>query len=242
MARGTTSTTLSFGMVSIPVKLSKASSRSGVSTESLCECGSDDQSYAGDEDGNKVVCNECDGRYSWWNQLPGKGIKTADGGIIEVDKEEVEEAKNEVPVETGQIEKVVGVKEILLQYNISGNYYLIPDSDDFKEQYNVLVQVLNDEQEAMLTYIQNRSNVKRYAIISKGGVLMALELKDKKTLDEDVETDVDDVMVEQGKQLLDSLRADDPELEDVNDHGLKQLVREKTEDADIDEDEIAAEV
>lgn len=244
MPKAMASTSVQFGMVNIPVQVKKASSGSGSpSPENMCECGSTDLGYASDEDGNKVQCKDCNEGYSWWNSIPKKGFEY-DGETVEVSPDEVEEAKEKTPVETGKVEKVVDVTKVLAEYNVEGNYFLTPD-DEFTDQYGVLVHVLDDKQCAMLTYLEFRSKTKRYAIISEDGVLMALELADKRPLGEELDFEVDEGMKAQADGMLEGLRSDDPELEDVQGEGLKELYEEKKQDATIDtasEDEVAAEV
>lgn len=236
--RASGSAKLTFGMVSIPVKLAKASSKDTPSTTSICSCGSK-IGY----DGLKCKDDDCGETYSWWTDDGiSKGFNIGDE-IIKLDPDEVEEAKNECPVEAGTIQKVVSVKSMLHQYNVNKSYYLIPD-DDFEDQYGTLMETLNDEDLCMLTYFQLRKATRRYAIVSENGVLMAFELADKKTFTEDVEYEVDDAMKGQAKTMLDQMKDDDPELEDVEGHGLQELIGDKLDerDTEIDEDKVQAQV
>lgn len=240
------SVSIGFGMVNIPLNVAKATSDGSPGTDNVCNCGSTDLSYAGNEDGDKVECKDCGESYSWWNQIPNKGYETEDGEVIELDSEEVDKVKEEAPVDTGQVEKVTGVKRVLLQYNVTGNYYLKPD-EGHEDQYGALVRVLDEMDNSLLTYLQLRNSTKRYAIISEGGVLMALELQDKRPIGEDIEYEVDEGMEQQAKMMLENMQSDDPELEDVEGQKLLELIQEKKEETGVTEDvaseeEIAAEV
>jgi len=239
MPRKLASATLALGMVKIPFGIAKAASEDTPDLKTLCECDGS-LSYMADDDGNKVQCTECDEAYSWWNSAPQKGFELGDE-IIPLDADEVSEARDEPPVETGTVEKVVPVKRVLLNYAVEGNYYLLPE-DDFADQYGVLVGVLNDQEWSILTYIQIRSKTRRYAIVSEGGVLMMLELQDKKAIPS-LEYGMDDAMEQQAAGMLEGMVEDDPELEGVEAQGLKELVREKAgERAPDDEVEVAQEV
>lgn len=236
------SATLSFGLVSLPVKLGKADTDDGVDLSSRCECGAGVEPKR-NEDGDAVICksDDCDRSYSWWNSVPARVYEAGDDEIP-LAEDELDAARDEVPVDTGHIEKVCPVKEVLLHYAVTGNYYVVPSEDDFGEQYAVIERVLDAEDLAMLTYL-SIGKTRRYAIIAEGGVLLALQLADKKPLDERVNFDADDAMVDQARSLLESERSDDPALDDVADHGLKQLIRDKiATDADEgDEPEAAPE-
>lgn len=240
MPRATASASLNFGMVSIPVKIAKASSGSGApSPDNLCECGGS-LGYTSDP----VECKCCSNRYSWWNSSDIKKGFDIDGETVFLNKEEVKEAKNKTPVKTGNIEKVTDVKKVLLEFNIEGNYFLTPKGD-FEEQYGALVQVLEDKDLAMLTYFEMRSKCKRYAIISEDGVLMALELKDKKPLGEDLDYDVDEAMASQAEMMIETMYDEDASLENVQGQGMQELYDEKRSEIDEDEvseDEIMAEL
>lgn len=237
------STSLTLGMVQIPFGIAKAASEDAPDLKTLCECGGS-LGPMSDDEGNKVACKECDEGYSWYNSAPGKGFEVGDE-MIQLDGDEVAEARSEAPVETGNVEKAVPVKRVLLHYAIEGNYYLLPE-EEFADQYGVLVGVLNDQDLALLTYIQLRSKTRRYAIVSEGGVLMALQLQDKKAIP-DLEYGTDEAMEQQAAGMLDSHVSDDPALPDVEGEGIKDLVREKVEPqmkpaADDDGEGIAKEV
>lgn len=244
MARNMASASIGFGMVNIPVKIAKATSDGSPGTDNMCECGSTDLSYAENDDGDKVACKDCDRSYSWWNQIPKTGYETENGDVIELDPDEVKEAKEEAPVETGQVEKVTEVKSMLLQYNVTGNFYLKPE-EGHEDQYGTLVRVLDEQDISMLTYFQMRKKTKRYAIISEGGVLMALELQDKRPIGVDIEYEVDEGMESQAKMMLENMQTDDPELEDVEGQSLMELIEREREEADLettDEEDVAAKV
>ena len=236
--RASGSAKLTFGMVTIPVKLAKASSKDTPSTKSICGCGSS-IGYSGLQCKN----DDCGETFSWWNDSDiKKGFDTGDE-IIELDSDEVEEAKKECPVDTGTIQKTVDVKKMLLEYNVSNSYYLIPE-DDFEDQYGTLMESLADEQLCMLTYFQLRKATRRYAIVSEGGVLLALQLEDKKEFTEEVDYDVDETMKSQAKAMLGQMKDDDPSLEDVEGQGLQNLIDEKLDerDAATTEEEVQAQV
>lgn len=239
MARNIASATLGMGMVKIPFGIAKASSTDVPDLNSLCDCGGS-LGYLEDDDGNRIECGECGDRYSWWNSAPQKGYLFNDE-MIPLDADEVDAARSDPPVNLGNVEKAVPVKKVLLHYNVEGNYYLTPE-DDHRDQYGVLVGVLNEQEWAILTYLQLRSKTRRYAIISEGGVLMALQLQNKKALP-DLEYGTDEMMEQQAAEMLEGLVEDDPELEDVEGQGLKEMVREKIEDVGPEpEGEIASEV
>lgn len=225
MPRKQASASIALGMVKIPFGIAKAASTDVPDVKSLCECGGT-CSYLSNDEGHKVECTDCGETYSWWNSVPKQGFELGDE-MIELDGDEVEKARSESPVETGQVEKVTPVKSVLLRYAIEGNYYLLPE-DEFREQYGVLVGVLNDESWALLTYLQFRNRTRRYAIVSEGGVLMALQLQDKKSIP-DLEYGTDEDKEKQAKTMLEGMVEDDPSLEDVEGQGLKDLVREKVE-------------
>lgn len=225
MPRKMASASLALGMVKIPFGIAKASSTDSPDLTNLCNCGGS-LGYMEDSEGNKVMCKDCGVGYSWWNSAPAKGFELGDE-IVELDSDEIEQAREAAPVETGQVEKAVSVKRVLLHYAVEGNYYLLPE-DEFEEQYGVLVGVLNQEDLALLTYIQMRSKTKRYAVVSEGGILMALELADKKAIPS-LEYGTDEAMEGQAATMLESLVEDDPALEDVEGQGLKDLVAAKVE-------------
>lgn len=236
--RASASATLTFGMVSIPVKLAKASSKDRPSTKTICQCGSS-VGY----DGLKCKNDDCGETYSWWSDGDlTKGFDTGEE-TIQLDADEVEEAKKSCPVETGDIQKVVEVKSMLLEYNVNKSYYLIPD-DDFGDQYGTLVEALEDEDLCMLTYLQLRKATRRYAIASEDGVLMAFELQDKKEFTEDeIEYEVDESMLSQAKGMLSQMKDDDADLEDVEGDGLEELIDEKLDEREEDnEDSVKAQV
>lgn len=243
MPRKMASATLALGMVQIPFGIAKASTNDNPDLKSLCECGST-LGYMADEDGNKIQCSDdgCDHAYPWWNSAPGKGFELGDD-LVPLTSDEIEAARENTPVETGQVEKVAPVKRVLLRYAVEGNYYLLPE-DEFEDQYGALVAALNDQDLALLTYLQFRTKTRRYAIVSEGGVLLALQLADKKALPS-LEYGTDQAMEQQAASMLEGMVEDDPELEDVEGHGLRELVRGKIETDDPDdspEDRIAAEV
>lgn len=223
MPRKMASAALALGMVKIPFGIAKASTVDSPDLNSLCDCGGQ-LGPMSDDEGNKVQCKDCGDGYSWYNSAPKKGFELGDE-MIPLDGDEVAEAREESPVETGQVEKAVPVKKVLLHYAVEGNYYLLPE-EEFEEQYGVLVGVLNEEELALLTYLQFRSKTRRYAIVSEGGVLMALQLQDKKAIP-DLEYGTDESMEQQAATMLESMVADDPALEDVEGQGLKEMVREK---------------
>lgn len=223
-------------MVKIPFGIAKASSTDVPDLTSLCECGGS-VGYLEDSEGNRIECQDCGEHYNWWNSVPSKGFMFNDE-IIPLDADEVDQARADPPVNIGNVEKVVPVKRMLLHYNVEGNYYLTPE-DEHRDQYGVLVGVLNEQDWAILTYLQLRSKTKRYAIVSEGGVLMAFQLQDKKALP-DLEYGTDEMMEEQAADMLEGLVQDEPALEDVEGKGLKEMVRQKVneqapepEDADI---------
>lgn len=232
MPRSMGSATLTFGMVSIPVKIAKASSQSTPSLTSICECGGK-LGYCDDP----VQCKDCGERYSWWNQVPGKAFELGDD-LIPLTTEEVEQAKNAEIIDTGKIEKVVPVKRVFLEYNIEGNYYLMPD-EDFGDQYGALVAALNERDLSMLTYLRLRTKTQRYAIASVGGVLLALQLADKKPLP-DLEYGHDAALEAQAGQLLDSMTTDDAALADVEGDPLKAVIRERMDETTEEEPEADA--
>lgn len=241
MPKKMASATLSLGMVKIPFGIAKASSEDAPDLKTLCDCGGP-LGPMSDDDGNKVACKECGAGFSWYNSAPGKGFELGDE-LVELSADEVSDARDDAPVETGNVEKAIAVKKMLLHYNVEGNYYLLPE-DEFRDQYGVLVGVLNQEDLALLTYIQMRSKTRRYAIVSEGGVLMALQLQDKKALP-DLEYGTDEGMEQQAASMLSGMIEEDPALEDVEGQGLKQLVREKMDSEPQmkpDEEEIEAEV
>lgn len=227
---------LGIGFSPVPFGFAKASSDGGIDTKSLCDCGGR-CGYLSDEDGNKVECQDCGERYSWWNSVPQKGFKLADD-YIPFDPD----VDAEPPVETGQVEKVVPVKRVLLHYAIEGNYYLLPE-DGFAEQYGALRATLDKQAWAILTYLQPHTKTRRYAIMSEGGVLMALELADKKAIPS-LDYDTSEAMEQQAEQMLESMVEDDPALEDVEADGIKQIVKERAQEAesDTEPDAIAKEV
>lgn len=233
MPRKMASASLALGMVQVPFGIAKASSTDPPELKSLCECGGT-LGYMEDDEGNKVMCKECDDGYSWWNSAPAKGFEVGDE-IVPLDGDEVEEARESAPVETGQVEKAVPVKQVLLHYAVEGNYYLLPE-DEFEDQYGVLVGVLNQEDLALLTYFQTHSKTQRYAVVSGGGVLMALQLADKKAIPS-LEYGTDEAMEQQAAQMLESFIEDDPALEDVEGQGLKDLVAETVEQETPEPDE-----
>lgn len=226
MPRKMASATIGLGMTQIPVGIAKASTDDAPDLKTLCECGGK-LGPMSDDDGNKVQCKDCGDGYSWYNSAPGKGFELGDE-LIQLDADAVSEAREEPPVETGNVEKVVPVKRVLLHFAVEGNYYLLPE-DDFKDQYGVLVHVLNDQDWALLTYIQMRSKTRRYAVISEGGVLLALQLADKKPLT-DLDYGHNEQMEQQGATMLEGMVTDDPALEDVEGRALKQLVRDQMDD------------
>lgn len=219
------SATLSMGMVQIPFGVAKASTTDAPDLKSVCECGSP-LGYMADDDGNKVACqdDDCTNAYSWWNQAPGKAFELGDD-LIELSADEVDAAAEAVPVDTGNVEKVCEVGDVLLHYGVEGNYYLLPEAE-FADQYGALVAALNAHGQAILTYLRFRSKTRRYAVVSRGGVLLALQLADKKAIP-DLDYGTDESMEEQAATMLDSMTDDDPALDDVEGHGLKELVREK---------------
>lgn len=227
MPRKMASATIAFGMAKIPVGIASASSKDSLSLKSVCdECGGV-CSYMEDDDGNKVQCGGCGKGFSWWNQVPLKGYELGDD-IIPLDADDVSAAREEPPVETGNVEKVVEVGQVHLHYNVEGNYYLLPE-EDFEDQYGALVGSLNAEGLAILTYLQLRSKTQRYAIISRGGVLLALQLQDKKALPE-LEYGTDENLERQATSMLQSMTDDDPALEDVEGQGIKELVTARVEE------------
>lgn len=228
--------TLDFGMVKLPIKLGKADVDEGVDLSSRCACGAgvepariatdDDGELVVDADGGAVICEaRCGEVYSWWNSVPGKAYEAGDDEIT-LDPDELAEARDEVPVETGRVEKVSPVKEVLLQYAVTGNYYVVPEDEDFGDQYAVIEAALDAQNRAILTYL-GIGKVRRYAIIAEGGTLLALQLADKKPLDEPTDFEVPDGMMGQAKNLLDSSFDPDPALDDVQDQGVKELIRSK---------------
>lgn len=211
------------GFSPVPFGWAKASAKDGIDTKSLCECGSR-CGYVTNEDGHFVACkdDECDRTYPNWFAVPQKGFKVGDE-YIPVDTDELSEPS----VETGQVEKVCDVGNVLLQYAVTGNYYLLPE-DEYEGQYGALVGVLNDENLALLTYLQPNSKVRRYAIISRAGVLMALQLADKKAIPS-LDYERDEALEGQAKSLLAGQVTDDPTLEDVEDQPIKAAIREQVE-------------
>lgn len=236
MPQATGSATLGLGMVQIPVKLIKASTDDAPELERVCdECGSTDLGFVGDEDGNKYGCNDCGEARGWWSSFDRGAFELGDE-IIHLDSEKVEELGSEPAVENpGNIEAAPGVEETLVEYAVVGNYYLVPQ-EDFNDQYGVLVRVLQDEHKCLLTYLHIRGSTRRYAIISRGGVLVALQLADKRPLGEQIEWDVDKTMEAQAKSMFDGL-TDDPELPDMEGQPLKDLMQEQLEEEGEDEDE-----
>lgn len=210
------------GMVKIPFGIAKASTSDVPQLKTLCSCGGR-LGMMEDDDGNKVACKECEEAYSYWNAAPAKGYKLGDEYVI-IDPDDL---SDEPPVETGNVEKVVGVKRVLLHYAVEGNYYLLPE-EDHADQYGVLVAVLNEQDWALLTYLQMRSKTRRYAVISEGGVLLALQLADKKALP-DLDYGTDEAMEGQAATMLEGLVEDDPALADVEGHAIKEAVRESVE-------------
>lgn len=223
--------TLSFGVVSLPIKLGKADQDDGVDLSSRCECGESVKPMR-NEDGDAVVCTECDRSYSWWNSVPAKAYEVGDDEIL-LEEDELDAATADDPVDHGDIEKVVPVDEVVRHYAVVGSYYVVPESEDFGEQYAALQQALDRSGEALLTYLPI-GKTRRYAVVARQGVLLALKLADMRPLDEDVNFVAGDGMVDQISGLLDPARADDPALEDVADIGLKELIREKIPAPDAD--------
>lgn len=217
------SAALSLGMVKIPFGIAKASTEDVPELKTLCDCGGR-LGPMSDDDGNKVACKECDTGYPWYNSAPAKGFELGDE-MVELSADEVEAAKDAEPVDTGNVEKAVAVKSVLLHYAVEGNYYLLPE-DEFEDQYGVLVAVLNEQDRALLTYLRFRSKTRRYAIVSEGGVLIALQLADKKPLT-DLDYGTDEAMEQQAATMLEGMVDDDPTLEDVEGAGIKALVKEK---------------
>lgn len=237
MPQATGSATLGLGMVQIPVKLVKASTSDAPNTTNVCgECGAGDLGYIEDDDGNRVECKECGQRHSWWNGFDGTGFELGDD-LITLDADAVKEARSEPAVDdTGNIKAAPDVEDVLAFYAVQGNYYLVPQ-EDFEDQYGVLVRVLQDEHKALLTHLHLNRNTRRYAIISRGGVLLALELADKQPLDERIEWEVDEAMEAQAKTMFEGLN-DDPELPDVEGEPLKALIREHLEADGEDEEAV----
>lgn len=232
------SANLTLGMVQIPLGIAKAASEDAPDLKTLCECGGS-LGPMSDDDGNKVACKECNEGYSWYNSAPAKGFELGDE-MIRLDADEVSGARKDAPVGLGNVEKATPVKRVLLHYAVEGNYYLLPE-DEFRDQYGVLVGVLNEQDLALLTYLQLRSKTRRFAVVSEGGVLMALQLQDKKAIP-DLDYGTDEVMEEQAAGMLEGMVEDDPTLPDVEGQGIKEMVREKVGKSEPEEDTIAAEV
>lgn len=227
MARKQASTTLSMGMVQIPFGVSKASAVENTSLKSLCDCGGKCGLLSNDE-GHKVQCRDCGETYNYWNSVPAKGYPLGDQ-MIEIDPDEI---PDESPVPLGQVEKVVPVKRVLRHYAVVGNYYLLPE-DDYQDQYGALVYSLDSEAWAILTYLQIGTKTRRYAIMSEGGALLALQLADKKPL-HGIEYGTDESLEQQATMMLQGMVEDDPELEDVENQHLKEIVRQKVSAMEAD--------
>lgn len=244
MTRKMATAAIQFGMAQIPFGIAKASAVDAPDLKSLCDCGSP-LGYMADEDGNKIQCKDaaCDHAYSWWNAAPAKGFELGDE-IVPLDSDEVDAARERTPVDTGAVEKAAPVDAVLLEYAVEGNYYLLPE-DGFEDQYGALVGALNETDRALLTYLELRSKTQRFAIVSEGGVLIALLLRDKKAVPS-LEYGVDDAMEQQATTMIESVADDDPALPEVEGQGLKDLVAEKVgADAQAepaDKEEIAKEV
>lgn len=221
MPRAISSETLSIGMVGIPVKIAKASDDGGVDLSTLCSCGGEVTSVD-----DPVVCKDCGERYSWWTSVPDKGFEVGDE-IVHLDGDDVKAAREEPPVDTGTIEKAAPLGRVMLHYNTVGNYYLLPE-EGFEEQYGALVGALNELDVALLTYVQLRTKTQRYAIISEGGVLLALQLADKKAIP-DLEYEVDETTEAQAEQMIEGMVEDDPALDRVEGEPLRELIREQLE-------------
>lgn len=243
MTRKYASAAIQFGMAQIPFGIAKASDADAPDLKSLCECG-ERLTYARNDDGHFVVCksDECDQSYSHWNAAPGKGYEVGDE-TIPLTADEVEQARENVPVEIGQVEKAAEVGDVLLHYAVEGNYYLLPE-DEFEGQYGALVAALNELEVALLTYLELRSKTQRFAIVSRGGVLLALLLRDKKPLP-DLEYGADDALEANAKNMIENVTESDPTLPEVEGHGIKELIREKVNaegDDEPDAKKVAQEV
>lgn len=162
MARAIRKTSLSIGMVTIPVGLYKMEETSKTSLARLCECGS--------KPTNNITCSDCGAEYGRsWVSLPNQGMKVGKDSYLVISAEEIKEAEAAIAkYDVMEHEKAVDYKELSTKYVVKPAFYVLPDEKApaaALKAYRLIVEVLAEKGWTSLTRLSIRSN-KRIALIA----------------------------------------------------------------------------
>ncbi len=225
MAKSVRKTTISFGMISIPVELFKVQNNTAVKLKRLCTCGAAPKA--------EIACGACGETYgAWWGNVPNRGYEVSKGQYLVITDDEVKQAESSViKYKEMTLDRVVDFKKLATKYVVSPAYYVLPPKDApeaVKKAYALLVEALDQKGWAILTRLSVR-NAKRLALISDAGrnILIAAEIEDARevpyTPEHALVTDEERKLV---TQLLNSSKDDEATFEaDVD--PIRELVDAK---------------
>jgi DNA end-binding protein Ku len=226
MPRATWSGQISFGLVSVPVKLFTASRSHDVSFREINEA-----------TGARVRRQRIDGQTG--EEVPLEAIKKGfevDGGYVLVDPEEIERLKPRGG-RTVEIESFVELPEIEPIY-FERPYYLLPDGEPAKKPYHLLVEAMDRTGKAAIGRFVMRTKEYLAAIRPRDGVLLlstmryADEVVEPRELDIGLEqVEVTDRELDMAEQLIGSLTTgfDPTDYEDTYQQQLRELLQAKAE-------------
>jgi len=248
-------TTITIGLVQVPVSLYKASQETDLNLKSLDECGTPPRQVIVCENptcgtplpdpadvdralkAGEVVRAGPQGayaakRFASWFSVPKRGYEWAKGQFVELTKEEIDAAKSEVKYETFEVAKSTDFKAVAMNYVLSDPVYLLPPEDankPAKESYSLIAAALDQGGSALLAYLTVRDRTYRYAIVAdqKANVLMAYQLQERRELPYTPEKyPSDPKKVAQVQAVLGSVQDPDPSIEPVRD-AVMELLEQK---------------
>jgi len=232
MARAIWSGTISFGLVSVPVKLFPATEQKDIRFHQFKK-GTDQRVR------NKRVA-EKSGREVDYDDIV-KGYEVDKGEYVIVEPEELEQVAPE-PTRTIEIEDFVDLAEIDPIY-FEKSYYLAPEQDAGAERaYALLLRAMDDEQRVAVGHFVMRTKQYLAAIRPMGKILVLATLffpDEVRAVEEvpnvPVRRQASDRELKMARQLIDSLEAEwDPKrYHDTYRERVLKLIRDKAKGKEV---------
>lgn len=210
--------TISFGLVSIPIKLYAAVSRGGISFKLLCEKCMTPVRY-------ERHCEGCEGPVDWENII--KALPLGDGQYLPFTKEELEMIK---PEKTDRIEIVEFVGSDDIQPIYYDKFYFCGPTKKTERSYFLFKKVLEDSEKVAIGkfVMRDREYVAAIQPYRTGLLLSTLnysyeirDIVDVDNLAEEPELKKEEIKLAQ--QLVDQLTEDELDLENFKDEFAERL-------------------